>query len=128
MLGKNHLWYGLSAGGAGALLALTGHLHLVVSLGPHVLSIGRATPPDAAWLIAASAVGSLVPDFDEPGSTISNAPRIAGTLARRLLRRLGVGPLRLLTWLAGMVVLAVATVLNGVSRFCSSAFRFLALG
>jgi hypothetical protein len=128
VLGKHHLWYGLSAGGAGALLAVTGHLHIVVPVGPHVLSVGRAGPANAAWFVAASAVGSLVPDFDEPGSMISNAPRITGALARRLLRRVGIGPLRPLAWLAGIAVLAAATLLNGVSRFCSSVFRWLALG
>jgi inner membrane protein len=132
MMGKNHLWYGVSAGAAAAVLALTGHVQVAVQVGwgplRGSLSGGPAGPADAAWLVAASAVGSLVPDFDEPGSMISNAPRITGGLARRLLRRLGVGPLRPLTWLAGIAVLAVATTLNWVSRFCSSIFRLLALG
>ncbi|GAC1431755.1 MAG: hypothetical protein NVSMB65_05260 [Chloroflexota bacterium] len=118
MMGKDHLWYGLSAGGTCALLALTGHLHLL----PH------PGPIDATWLVAASGVGSLVPDFDEPGSLISNAPRNLGLLARRMIYRLGVGPLRPLAWVAGMIILAASAALNWVSRFFSSVFRVLALG
>lgn len=128
MMGKDHLWYGLSAGGACGLLVLTGHVHAVVHVGSHVLSLGQAGPADVAWFVGASAVGSLVPDFDEPGSMISNSPRIIGALARRLLHRVGIGPLRPIAWLVGLFVLALATVLNVISRFCSSIFRVLALG
>ncbi len=59
---------------------------------------------------------------------ISNSPRLAGALARRLLQRVGIGPLRPLAWLACLLVLGLANVLNVISRFCSSIFRVLALG
>jgi len=126
MMGKDHLWYGLSAGAACALLAATGHLPH--SVGPWPLAVAPPGPIDAAWLIGASALGSLAPDFDEPGSMISNAPRLTGNLARRLLKRVGIGPLAPLAWLLGWVILVVAGGLNALSRLCSSLFRFLALG
>ncbi len=56
MMGKDHLWYGLSAGGACALLALTGHVHAVVQVGSHELTLGQPGPVDALWFVAASAV------------------------------------------------------------------------
>src|SRR5205823_6213764 len=70
MLGKSHLFYGTTAGA--------------------ILALALAHPPHA-WLLAEAAVaggiGGLLPDLDEPGSTISNAPRILGRVARRLRRR-----------------------------------------
>src|SRR2546421_9074009 len=103
MLGKTHLFYGATAGA--------------------VLALALAHPPHL-WLLAEAAVaggiGGLLPDLDEPGSTISNAPRILGGMARRLLRRATRHtPLRLLGALAGLLVGLVATVLNVVTRTLS---------
>jgi membrane-bound metal-dependent hydrolase YbcI (DUF457 family) len=70
-----------------------------------------------------------LPDLDEPGSTISNAPRILGGMARRLLRRATRHtPLRLLGVFAGLLVGLVAMVLNVVSRTLSSLVRLVAGG
>jgi LexA-binding, inner membrane-associated putative hydrolase len=112
MLGKSHLFYGTSAGG--------------------VLALALAHPPHV-WLLAEAAaaggIGGLLPDLDEPGSTISNAPRILGGMARRLLRRATRRtPLRLLGVLAGLLVGFVAMVLNVVSRTLSSLVRLVAGG
>lgn len=108
MLGKTHLFYGVTAGAAVALaLAHPTHLQAAQTL-------------PAAEVLAAGAFGGLLPDLDEPGSTISNAPRILGGLARRLLRRAtGETPLRLLGWLAGALLGLVAALLNLVSRALS---------
>ncbi len=112
MLGKTHLFYGATAGA--------------------VLALALAHPPHL-WLLAEAAVaggiGGLLPDLDEPGSTISNAPRILGGMARRLLRRATRHtPLRLLGALAGLLVGLVATVLNVVSRTLSWLVRLVAGG
>src|SRR5207253_2677380 len=89
--------------------------------------------PTHSWLLAEAAVaggiGGLLPDLDEPGSTISNSPRILGGMARRLLRRATRHtPLRLLGALAGLLVGIVATVLNAVSRTLSWLVRLIAGG
>ncbi len=112
MLGKSHLFYGGTAGAVAALALLH-----------------RAQPLPLAEAIAAGGVGGLLPDLDEPGSTISNAPRILGNTARRLLRRAtGDTPLRLLGWLAGLLVRLAAGVLNVLSRLLSRLVRFVSGG
>jgi inner membrane protein len=112
MLGKSHLFYGTTAGA--------------------ILALALAHPPHA-WLLAEAAmaggIGGLLPDLDEPGSTISNAPRILGRVARRLLRRATRHTrLRLLGTLAGLLVGLIATVLNVVSRMLSWLVRLVAGG
>ena len=112
MLGKTHLFYGVTAG---AVLALA------------------LAHPAHAWLLAEAGVGGgiggLLPDLDEPGSTISNAPRIVGRIARRLLRRATARtPLRLLGALAGLLIGIVATLLNVASRTLSWLVRLIAGG
>src|SRR5918911_5406588 len=112
MLGRSHLFYG-TTGGAVLALALAHPAHV--------------------WLLAEAAaaggIGGLLPDLDEPGSTISNAPRILGRRARRLLRRATRHtPLRLLGALAELLVGLVATVLNVVSRTLSWLVRLVAGG
>jgi membrane-bound metal-dependent hydrolase YbcI (DUF457 family) len=112
MLGKSHLFYGTTAG---AVLALA------LAHPPHVWLLAEAA--------AAGGIGGLLPDLDEPGSTISNAPRILGGMARRLLRRATRHtPLWLLGVLAGLLVGFVAMVLNVVSRTLSSLVRLVAGG
>lgn len=112
MLGKSHLFYGLTAG---AVLTL---------------ALAHATTPlPLAEGAAAGGLGALLPDLDEPGSTISNAPRILGRMAQRLLRRATRGtPLRLLGWLAGLLVGLAAAVLNMVSRALSRLVRLASGG
>jgi membrane-bound metal-dependent hydrolase YbcI (DUF457 family) len=112
MLGKSHLVYGTSAGA--------------------VVALALAHPPHV-WLLveaaAAGGIGGLLPDLDEPSSTISNAPRILGGMARRLLRRATRHtPLRLLGVLVGLLIGLVATVLNVVSRTISWLVRLIAGG
>ena len=112
MLGKTHLFYGTTAG---AVVALA------------------LAHPAHAWLLAEAAVaggiGGLLPDLDEPGSTISNSPRILGGMARRLLRRATRHtPLRLLGALAGLLIGITATVLNALSRALSWLVRLVAGG
>lgn len=112
MLGKTHLFYGVTSGVA-LTLAL---LHPV-----------QAVPYGEAAL--AGAVGGLLPDLDEPGSTISNAPRILGAMGRRLLRRATRRtPLYLLGLLAGILVGIAAAVLNTLSRLLSRLVRLVSGG
>lgn len=112
MLGKTHLFYGLTAGAAAALALV------------HPVS----TLPLAA-AVATGAVGGLLPDLDEPGSTISNTPRILGKQAQHLLRRATGGtPLRVLGLLAGAVIGLLAGILNVLSRVLSHVVRFVSGG
>jgi inner membrane protein len=112
MLGHTHLLYGVTAGA--------------------VLALALAHPARSALLAEAAVaggIGGLLPDLDEPGSTISNAPRILGGMARRQLRRATAHtPLRLLGALAGLLVGLAATVLNVVSRTLSWLVRLVAGG
>jgi len=112
MLGKSHLFYGLTTGAALALALV----HPWQSLA-------------GAEAVVAGGIGSLLPDLDEPGSTISNAPRILGRHAQRLLRQsTRHTPLRLLGVLAGALIGLLAGVLNVVSRLLSRLVRFVAGG
>lgn len=112
MLGKTHLFYGVTSGAVVALALLH-----------------RAQPLPLAEAAVAGGIGGLLPDLDEPGSTISNAPRILGNLARRLLRRAtGHTPLRLLGVLAGALVWLLATILNALSRLLSHLVRLVSGG
>ncbi len=112
MLGKTHLFYGVTAGA-------------VV-----VLALAHPTRPLSLLEGAlAGAFGGLLPDLDEPGSTISNAPRILGKMARRRLRR---ATRRTVLALPGLVVGALigllAAVLNLLSRALSRLVRWVAGG
>jgi hypothetical protein len=112
VLGKTHLFYGLTAGAA-AVVAL---IHPVSML------------PLAAS-VATGAVGGLLPDLDEPGSTISNAPRMLGKQAQHLLRRATGGTaLRVLGLIAGALIGLLAGILNLVSRALSHLVRFVSGG
>ncbi len=115
MLGKTHLFYGVTAGAlAAAALA-------------HALGTGEALP--LAEGLAAGVIGGLLPDLDEPGSMISNAPRILGAMAHRLLRRATRGTLLApLGALAGLIVGLVAGILNVASRLLSRLVRIVAGG
>ncbi len=112
MLGKTHLFYGVTAGAA--------------------LTLALLHPTDAVpYLEAALAggVGGLLPDLDEPGSTVSNAPHILGKLARRMLRRATRRtPLALLGTLAGALIGAAAAILNALSRVLSRVVRLVSGG
>jgi len=93
----------------------------------HALGTSEALP--LAEGLAAGVVGGLLPDLDEPGSMISNAPRILGAMARRLLRRTTRGTLLApLGALAGLIVGLVAGVLNVASRLLSRLVRLVAGG
>ncbi len=113
VLGKSHLVYGLTFGAGAALL------------------LGHPAPPLLVLEAAvAGGLGGLAPDLDEPGSTISNAPRILGRVARRLLRPARRGPLLLglLDLVLGSIISLAAGVLNVVSRLLSRLVRLLAGG
>lgn len=113
VLGKSHLIYGVTFGAAAAL------------------AIGHPAPPLLVLeATVAGGLGGLMPDLDEPGSTISNAPRILGRTAQRLLR-----PTRHITWALSLldhvlswIIGFVAAVLNIVSRLLSRLVRLLAGG
>ncbi len=112
MLGKSHLFYGVTVGAAAVVALAHGVRPLPLAEG-----------------IAAGAVGGLLPDLDEPNSTISNAPRILGRRAQRLLRRTTRWtPLRPLGLLTGALIGLAAAVLNVVSRLLSRLVRFVAGG
>jgi membrane-bound metal-dependent hydrolase YbcI (DUF457 family) len=112
VLGKTHLFYGLTAGAA---------LVLALAHPSHWLYLAEGT--------LAGGVGALLPDLDEPGSTISNAPRIMGRTARRLLRgATRQTPLRLLGQLVGLLIGLIATILNVLSRGLSHLVRLVSGG
>lgn len=112
MLGKTHLFYGVTAGAAVALALAH-----------------PARPLPLVEGALAGAFGGLLPDLDEPGSTISNAPRILGKMARRRLRR---ATRRTVLALPGLLVGAIigllAVALNLLSRALSRLVRFVAGG
>jgi len=112
MLGKTHLFYGVTAGAAVALALAH-----------------PARPLPLVEGALAGAFGGLLPDLDEPGSTISNAPRILGKMARRRLRR---ATRRTVLALPGLLVGAIigllAAALNLLSRALSRLVRFVAGG
>jgi len=115
MLGKTHLFYGVTAG-ATVALALA-----------HPLSPTRPLPLLEGAL--AGAFGGLLPDLDEPGAMISNSPRILGNLARRRLRRATRRTaLSLPGLLLGALIGLLAGVLNLLSRGLSHLVRFVAGG
>lgn len=112
MLGKSHFFYGVTLAGGLALLAQVGVQW------PLILETA-----------AAGGFGALLPDLDEPGSTISNAPRHLGRLARDLIQLSTRGtPAALLGSLAGVLIGVVAGALNVLSRLLSSIVRFVAGG
>jgi len=112
MLGKTHLFYGVTAG---AIVVFA----LAHSARPLPLVEGALT----------GAFGGLLPDLDEPGAMISNAPRLLGGMARRRLRR---ATRRTLFSLPGLLVGALIglaeAILNVVSRALSHLVRFVAGG
>ena len=112
MLGKTHLFYGTTAGVLAA-----------------VLFVHPERPLGLVEAVLFGAAGGLLPDLDEPGSTISNSPRILGGLARRAMRRATGGTaLRLLGVVAGAIVLLIAQLLNAVSRALSWTVRLVSGG
>ncbi len=112
MLGKTHLFYGVTAG-AVVVLALAHPTR------PLPLLEGALT----------GAFGGLLPDLDEPGSTISNLPRILGKMARRRLRQATRGAaLALPGMLIGALIGLLAAALNVVSRALSHLVRLVAGG
>lgn len=145
MMGKHHLYYAVTASATYAALlgrqvsTLHGHGRISASVATSLAAFGTGwgpihypavtwSAPHALWLIGAGAVGGLLPDLDEPGSMISNAPRILGKQARHLLSYLSIGPLRPIVWLVGLILLVVAGLLNVLTRASSHVFRFLAMG
>jgi len=112
MLGKTHLFYGVTAGA--------------------IVAFALAHPTRPLPLVEgalAGAFGGLLPDLDEPGAMISNAPRLLGSVARRWLRR---ATRRTLFALPGLLVGALiglaAAILNVVSRALSHLVRFVTGG
>jgi inner membrane protein len=112
MLGKTHLFYGVTIGAALAVA---------------VVRPARWWPESEVVLF--SALGALLPDLDEPGSTISNAPRILGRTGSRLLHLVtDRTPLRLLGVVGGALIGLAAGLLNLLSRALSWLVRVVSGG
>lgn len=94
-----------------------------------VILMHPARPVAVVEAAVAGGMGGLLPDLDEPGSTISNAPRILGRITQRSLRRATKRtPLRLLGVLAGWLIQLAAALLNIVSHALSKLVRFVSGG
>jgi len=115
MTGKTHLAGGVAA--ALTLERLTAVAGLPVMAPPEpVVGLGHPLSAFALGLTVA-ALGSLLPDLDEPGSLVSNLPRASRGVVRSTLRAKGVeGAARLLIEMFLMFINLFTRALSGVVR------------
>ncbi len=119
MTGKTHLTGGLALGLGLALISKNPALSLTQPL--PVWGIGI---PAFFLALPTLALGSLLPDIDEPGSLISNAPRVISGHIRRGMGRRGIeGVIATFLCLPLLIINPVTRLLSHLVRRISSGHR-----
>jgi len=122
MTGKTHLAGGVAAALILERLAALAGLPFMAPPEP-VVVLGHPLPAFALGLTVA-ALGSLLPDLDEPNSLVSNLPRAGRGVVRSTLRAKGVeGVVRMLVEFGLMFINLFTRALSGLVRACAFGHR-----